>query len=359
MRKLLSLFIVLVLASAGLAQVPRVDRYAVADYIPAGFAVAINSSGFAVIADWLSYNRVVGIAYAAAGSPNLVEVIPTGNYTNTRWSFTAGKPVYLGVSGNLQTRVAIGPSIGLALSTTTVLLLGPGAYENSLKDPEAYYTFVDDFDSDSLGLLYNRWIMTLDSVTVTYHDSINGVNAFNTTGGGLYQRAVLQRPTESVKFIAGQPVTFKQRVALDSAMINAKLFVGLSVRTTAPEDSLNDASVTSGAFFYKAGGDTLIACRSVRGDTAGIGTDNYSNTRTSYEIPRLYGKVAWVTLAIEWDGLSTLTFRINGTSVASVTSTNHIPITKLIPTFAFRNSSAGTRSLLVDYVYINQWRKRQ
>lgn len=359
MRKLLSFIFVLVLVATTFAQVPRVDRYAVADYIPAGYAVAVNSSGYAVIADSLTNNRFVGIAYADANNPNLVEVIPVGNYTNTRWSFTAGAPVYLGVSGNLQTRVAVGPSIGVALSTTSVFILGPGAYENSLKDPEAYYTFVDDFDSDSLGLLYKRWTMTLDSVTVTYRDSINGVNAFNTTGGGTYQRAVLQRPTEAVKFIAGQPVTFKQRVALDSALINAKLFVGLSVRTTAPEDSLNDASVTSGAFFYKAGGDTLIACRSVRGDTAGIGTDNYSNTRTTYEIPRLYGKIAWVTFAISWDGSSTLTFRINGTSVATVTSTNHISITELLPTFAFRNSSSGTRSLLVDYVYVNQWRKRQ
>lgn len=357
MKKLAFLFIFLLTVTSSLLSQPRFDRYVASDYIPQGFAVAVNSSGYLVIADSLTNVNFVGVAFRAVDGLATADVVSSGLFTNSRWSFTVGKPVYLGANGNLQTGNQVGSPVGLAVSSTSVYLSSLASADKASRSPETFYTFFEDFDTDSLGLLNKRWTLTLDSATVSSRDSASGVMAVSTTGGGTFQRGVLQPKVESVKFRSGLPVTYGAHVFIDSALINAKVFIGLSVRTTTPGDSLNDADVTSGAFFYKAGGDTLFACRSVRGDTAGIGTDNYSNTRTTFEIPRLLGKGAWLKLLIEWDGSSTLTFKINGATVASVTSTNHVAITELIPILSIRNSSSGTHSLVIDYLYINQKRR--
>lgn len=124
MKKLLIPLLVLLIASAGLAQYPpRVDRYTAATYIPEGFAVAVNAAGYAVIADSLTNTNFVGIAFRAADGLQTVEVIPSGQVTNTsRWNFTVGNPVYIGMGGNLQDAIEAGPSVGMAVGTHTVML---------------------------------------------------------------------------------------------------------------------------------------------------------------------------------------------------------------------------------------------
>jgi len=90
-------------------------------------AVALNSSGQAIIADKTTEETALVVGFAIQSADGSVDVQKFGRMTNPAWNFTdVGGPVYLGFTGGLLQDVAtfatgdIAIQVGVAISATTL-----------------------------------------------------------------------------------------------------------------------------------------------------------------------------------------------------------------------------------------------
>lgn len=90
-------------------------------------AVALNSSGQAIVADKTTEETALAVGFAIQSADGSVDVQKFGRMTNPAWNFTdVGGPVYLGFTGGLLQDVAtfatgdIAIQVGVAISATTL-----------------------------------------------------------------------------------------------------------------------------------------------------------------------------------------------------------------------------------------------
>lgn len=95
-----------------------------------GYAVTTDGSGLLRQADAenvADLNTVIGIAIQTGSSGSPVDYISNGYITNTGWAFTARKPLFVGVNGELIHAPLPGTltfmqQIGVAVSATTAMI---------------------------------------------------------------------------------------------------------------------------------------------------------------------------------------------------------------------------------------------
>lgn len=95
-----------------------------------GYAVTTDGSGLLRQADAenvADLNTVIGVAIQTGSSGSPVDYISNGYITNTGWTFTARKPLFVGVNGELIHAPLPGTltfmqQIGIAVSATTAMV---------------------------------------------------------------------------------------------------------------------------------------------------------------------------------------------------------------------------------------------
>ena len=95
-----------------------------------GYAVTTDGSGLLRQADAenvADLNTIIGIAIQTGSSGNPVDYVSNGYITNTSWAFTARKPLFVGVNGELIHAPLPGTltfiqQIGVAVSATTAMI---------------------------------------------------------------------------------------------------------------------------------------------------------------------------------------------------------------------------------------------
>lgn len=98
--------------------------------ITSGYAVTQDEFGLFRVTDAedpLDFGKTTGIAVRTGAPGASIDIVSSGYLTNTAWTFTEGKPLFLGAQGELIHAPLPGTltfiqQIGVALSATTVMI---------------------------------------------------------------------------------------------------------------------------------------------------------------------------------------------------------------------------------------------
>ena len=205
------------------------------------------------------------------------------------------------------------------------------------QDPSIAYVDGDDFfDFDgSAGFT----ITGEAGYTIEASDASGGKVVLTTDGDDndgleIQRGATAGAAGESVILAAGKPVWFETKLAV--ADIDACDFAcGLMTTDTDIVTDAGDFVVTGGVYFANAhDGDLDYYTESATTETTG---DTGVNLLDATE----------VKLGIKWDGISAVTFWVDGVKVA--TSTTNIPTTELRLSYGIKNTGGAAEAVTVDY----------
>jgi len=206
------------------------------------------------------------------------------------------------------------------------------------------HRFEDDFDlwvkpSSTTSATGYGWILTMIDTdgdgggSQAIEDAAGGILALTVDNNAL-DSVNLQVNGEAFKLASGKPCYFESRFAVNCAAIaNPTVVVGLCIK-----DTTLAGSMTDGVYFIKDNGDANLdfVCEKNSSETkADTGTDLVDNT--------------FVTVAFYYDGAGNVTYYVDGTEVATV-STNIPDDEELTVSFAQLNGEAAANVLRIDYV---------
>ena len=197
---------------------------------------------------------------------------------------------------------------------------------------------------DDTTLDFDRFTTTVTEAGAGDTVTINSVTAGNwatiTTAANEYDGINLQAKGEQFKIVAGKPLYFGCRLAVDDAT-QSDLLVGLAETKT---DLLNTSvshAVTStsveGVFFVKLDAVTAITARTYEAGTM----TNTATVSTALD-------TSAHTYEITWDGVSALSFYFDGVIVTTFTGT--LANGDLTPSINFRAGSAVARVCEISWI---------
>lgn len=200
-------------------------------------------------------------------------------------------------------------------------------------DPTLFHTYWNDFDVYTAG----DWVVTETDAGAT--------QALTAGDGGLLlitntaadnDLVSLQKTPAAYTFTVGKKAFFKARFKVSDAT-QTDIVMGLQVVDTTPLD------VTDGVYFLKADGSTDIAiiCRK----------DATTGSTTASAIATLVSDT-FIELGWYYDGVSKVTYSVDGTVTGALTVTDYLPDTTTTISFAIQNGDGNARTMTVDYVAV-------
>jgi len=243
-----------------------------------------------------------------------------------------------------------------SIQQATTEVLGSGILQHDLK---AESVFHDDFyGADTtlnrfLGL--NKWAIHKDSLlaTITFPDSAFG-QLYGTTKSAENELISVQWPVNQWQLRPGEPLEVEWNVKIDTSK-QSDIMIGMANTVAAPADSMFDADVTDGMFFYQQDGDSLwyaVTC-----STAATYRDSSVTAAhlLSYNDSTAAYSDGFHKYKIVWDGRSRVRFYYDNRLMATMTT--RIPINRGIsPVFALNSGAAQQRKFWLDAVVIKHKR---
>lgn len=158
------------------------------------------------------------------------------------------------------------------------------------------------------------------TLVVTNDAADDDADFFNSTG-------------EPFRFTSGKKVWFEARLKVSDAT-QSDVVVGLQITDTTPLD------VTDGVFFIKSDGAATVNFHVEK-----------DNTQTSASAVATMANDTYIKLGFTYDGGQTFKVYVNGTNVATVTTSTTIPDDEdLAISFGVQNGEAVAKVLTVDYL---------
>jgi len=212
-------------------------------------------------------------------------------------------------------------------------------------DPTKFHTWFDDFDHYDLA----DWIITTTeagagSATEAVQNEDGGVLLLTNAAGDndldflQYAGGTSATAVETFLMESGKKTWFKTRVKISDAT-QAEFVVGLQITDTTP------LAVTDGIFFKKDDGDTNIDIVCQESATALTTNEAIATATTNY-----------VELAWYYDGISTITYYVDGLEKGTITTTNVLPSTELTVSFGVQNGEAVAKTFSIDYIFVSKER---
>lgn len=202
--------------------------------------------------------------------------------------------------------------------------------------PTIYGTYYNDFFS----YVAADWVVTATGSTTQALAAGNSGLLLLTNSAANNDLLALQKTPAMSLMDPLKPAFFSTRFKVDNAT-NSAFVMGMQVIDTTPLD------VTDGIYFLKSAASAALSIISRKDATTG------GTTVTNI------GTVAddtFLTLGWYYDGVSKLTYSVNGAIVGAIDITNFFPDTNLTVSFAVQNGTAAARSMTVDWIYQSQER---
>lgn len=195
-------------------------------------------------------------------------------------------------------------------------------------DPTKNHVYFNDFDTYVAG----DWTVTsAGSASAAAIADVDGGAITLTTDAGATDSIYLDKLGESFLFETGKKMWFKTRLKISAA--SASLFaIGLQIKDTSPLD------VTDGVFFNKADATTAITLQVEK-----------NNTATSSAVG-VCADDTWLTLGFYYDGVSGISYFLNGVQIGTSAVTNLPDDEILTISMAMKNSTTAALTMTVDYV---------
>lgn len=176
--------------------------------------------------------------------------------------------------------------------------------------------------------------------TVTSASILPGNSLLITTAANEYDGINLQSRGQTFKLTAGKPMYFGAKLQIDDAT-QSDLLIGLAqlktdlLKTSVAHGVL--ATAVEGIFFTKIDAVTAINASVY---VAGVQTGTAASSVVMDTLTHIY--------EIYWDGITTLTYFVDGIAVGSFTA--NLCTTSLTPSLNFRNGSAAVRTCEVSWI---------
>lgn len=162
----------------------------------------------------------------------------------------------------------------------------------------------------------------------------NGILLLDSVAGTSTQGANLQRPAANFVPKAGRTIFFETKVQTD--LLGVEFFAGLAeINTNIISGSAVDTANHIG--FTSITDNGLLLSNT---EKAGVGTTGIGH---QLEI------ATWVTLGIKVNGLTDITFYVDGDAVQIISTSANIPIVALSPSFVCQSDGTDATILSIDY----------
>lgn len=190
----------------------------------------------------------------------------------------------------------------------------------------------------------DRFTMTVVEAGTGDSTVVNSVTAGNwitiTTAADEYDGVNLQAKGEAFKLVAGKPLYFGAKLALNNAT-ESDLFIGLAETNTALLATSSAHAIggsgIEGAFFAKLDAVTTITARTYE---ANAQTNSFTVGTALDTAAHIY--------EFTWDGVSQLSFYFDGTIVGTCTGT--LPNGDLTPSINVRAGSSAARTCEISWL---------
>ncbi len=197
-----------------------------------------------------------------------------------------------------------------------------------------YHTFFEDFDVFAAG----DWTITeTDSNATEALTAGDGGLLLITNTAGLNDLVSMQLVAAGFVLELGKKLFFEAKFKTSDAT-NARLVAGLQPTGTTP------FTTSDGAYFIKASGATALNFEYKNGSEVSVTTGLATMANATNIVASFY-----------YDGLSTITYSINGVQQGNVTITT-LYTTAMAPTIAIGTAATAAKTLTVDYVYVAKQR---
>jgi hypothetical protein len=210
-------------------------------------------------------------------------------------------------------------------------------------DPFYCHQFFDDFHS--LATAADTWIETAaSSGTIVAGVKAGGVATFDS--GAITDGQGPQQQLAGVDFFpaAGKTIWFECRVN-PLVFITGDYFFGLAELDTTVVAS-SDMSTSNHIGFQSFTGDGVLLANAAKAGTA----------VTPFSVGYTLTAATYVRLGFVVNGVTSVTYYVNGTAVATTVATANIPIVGLTPTFVLHATGTDQALMDVDYVKVAQLR---
>ena len=165
----------------------------------------------------------------------------------------------------------------------------------------------------------------------------NGVLLLDSNSATVTQGIQIQRPAANFVPKAGRTIFFEARVKVADTFDEAQLFIGLGNIETAIIASSTVATTSHIAFTTVTDDGILLS----NIEKAGVGDTGTGTT---------IAEDTWVTLGFKVNGLTDVTFYVNGAAVYKNTTTTAIPNVALSPSFVCQSGAGATDPIMhLDY----------
>lgn len=165
----------------------------------------------------------------------------------------------------------------------------------------------------------------------------SGVLLLDSDSGTVTKGAQIQRPAASFTPKAGRTIYFETRLSIFDTFDEVQFFAGLAlIDTTIIATSL--VSTTNHIAFTSITDDGILLANAEKG---GVGTTAEGTTIT---------EEGWVTLGFKVNGLTDITFYVNGAAVSEIITPVNIPIVAMSPSFVCQSGAGSADPIMhIDY----------
>jgi len=210
----------------------------------------------------------------------------------------------------------------------------PLQYEDFFLDGDDFVTTPID-DEDYAFTNATAGTMALDP------SAPNGVLLLDSASDTVRQGAQIQRPAAQIKPVAGRTIWFETRLKLVDTYDDCEFFAGLAELDTTIIATSAVSTANHIAFTCVTNDGVLLS----NTEKAGAGTTGAGTT---------LAEDTWVTLGIKVNGLTDITYYVNGVAVSKISTAANIPIVALSPSFVCQ--SGGTADVIM---HLDYWKCQQ
>ena len=212
----------------------------------------------------------------------------------------------------------------------------PLQYEDFFLDGDDFVTTPVD-DEDYAFTNATAGTMALDPAAA------NGVLLLDSNSTTVTQGAQIQRPAASFLPVAGRTIWFETRLKLVDTYDDCQFFAGLAEIDTTIIGSSAVSTANHIAFTCVTNDGILLSNAEKAGaNTTGVGTTLAEDT--------------WVVLGIKVNGLTDITYYVDGVAVNKITTVANIPIVAMAPSFVCQTGGTADVIMHIDYWKCQQTR---